>query len=81
KPTEPAPNPTDPAPKPEVTDTARQSVSPTTAPAQKIRTVDKVGKNAPKTGDQMNLSLWLIVLSAAAEALVIMLICRRKAEK
>ncbi len=81
KPTEPAPKPTDPAPKPEVTDTARQSVSPTTAPAQKIRTVDKVGKNAPKTGDQMNLSLWLVVLSAAAEALVIMLICRRKAEK
>lgn len=81
KPTEPAPKPTDPAPKPEVTDTARQSVSPTTAPAQKIQTVDKVGKNAPKTGDQMNLSLWLVVLGAAAEALVIMLICRRKAEK
>ena len=85
EPTEPEPKPTESAPKPtdsaEVTGTAKQSVTPAPVSAQKIRTADVVGKKAPKTGDQMNVGLWLIVFIAAAEALAIMLVCRRRAEK
>ena len=85
EPTEPEPKPTESAPKPtdsaEVTGTAKQSETPAPVSAQKIRTADVVGKKAPKTGDQMNVGLWLIVFIAAAEALAIMLVCRRRAEK
>lgn len=76
--TEPAEPTVQPA-EPVTGSTAEQAASATTGSGQTLTTSED-GKQVPDTGDHMNLTLWLVVLIAAAVASVITLALRRRTE-
>ena len=75
EPAEPTVQPAEPA----AGSTAGQPASTATGSGQTLKT-SADGKQVPETGDHMNLTLWLVVLIAAAVASVITLTCRKKTE-